>query len=268
MPPSLSRLADVMNSANAAELKLRNDLRLSLLKMPKKIRTMPLHDFTRNFNENIKDAMMVDVDSKHDRLLLMLAEMNANGESDAAAGANARATRTVRKTARKAPARGRTEPALDEMEGAANDDVVPMTVTRTTRKRKAATSVMNTNENEMTTTLRRSTRTRSRTATAAANDALNSMVTPMPTRGGVGRTPFSNAGNKVALTPGIVPGSASRMPKMGEVFFSKNGASYSRAFTKGLQDDGRLSAFLFVFDLRVDNPAPQSSAHRHSGVSD
>lgn len=201
---------DVTNSANAAETKLRNELRLSLLKMPKKIRTMPLHEFTTAFNEDVKAVLLSDVDSRHDRLLLLLdAE-----ENTAMQPPGTKAKKTARKPAKRADMSARGA------EAGASDAAAPMTVTRTTRKRKAAASgTEGAEEGEAPTTLRRSVRTRSRTTSAG------DMTTPMPTRGGVGRTPFGNGGNaKAALTPGIVPGSASRMPKMGEVFFSKNGA--------------------------------------------
>lgn len=205
------------NTANAAETKLRNELKLSLLKMPKKIRTMPLHEFTTTYNEDVKAVLLSDVNSKHDRLLLLL-------DGDDAAGMQAPGTKmkkTVRKPARKPTARGGGDDG-----GAEDASAVPMTVTRTTRKRKAAMP----SEGEGTTedddapptTLRRSARTRSRTATAA------DMVTPMPSRRGGRQTPFGDGSNtKGALTPGIVPGSASRMPKLGEIFFSKNGTRYN-----------------------------------------
>ena len=165
---------------------------------------------------------MVDVETNHDKLLLMLADLTESNKTGTI-------MQTVRKTTRKT-SRSRNTGESNEVQdfdgGSAN---VQMTVTRTTRKRNVASlesmdGERNQEDEEPPTTLRRSKRTRSRT------NSYNDMVTPMPTKCGVGRTPFSSANTKVAVTPGIVPGSASRMPKKGEVFFSKNGNDHDFAF--------------------------------------
>ena len=191
--------------AEDATLALRSELKVQLLKMPKKVRSMPLKDFLSKFAGDI-NKVIVD-------------ELNARFVSLE----NATATTNELRTARKGRRRGAGGGGLTTVK----KGPVPATVmaTRTTRKRAREATELGIEPTA--TQLRRSTRSRTRASLSAASVNNHSAVedqVAVPKTPAVARQPFTPlVGNNASS--GLLPSdTVLRNPKRGEVFFSKNGS--------------------------------------------
>lgn len=182
---SLRAFADVMVAA------LRNELRVQLLKLPKKTRNMPMADFRDTFGAELTASLLADINSR------------IGVRAQAAAAEAPTVMRTTRKRAR--------------ADGGLSEDAEPPTVLRTTRRsaRAAAAATPAPAASRREATL------------AAANKAFAPSVPFTPA---VRITQGSHGGmGMVAATPGGMLLTGARAPRNGEVFYSQNGSPLGEA---------------------------------------
>ncbi|KAK3236208.1 hypothetical protein CYMTET_53638 [Cymbomonas tetramitiformis] len=189
-----ARCASLMASAKDKVEALRNEFQVQLMKLPKKVRELPMKDFRLDFSGDIKAVLLEDINSRlaSDLPIDSAASVPATGRKTRGGGAATATTLdTDVKTTRK---RGR----------AGGAEVMEAPPPRTTRRNKPATDVKST------------------PLPAARSTAANSapQATPMTTHKLVPFTPAPHAYHLVS-TPAVT---CARIPRAGETFYSQNGS--------------------------------------------
>ncbi|QDZ20410.1 Nbl1/Borealin N-terminal domain-containing protein [Chloropicon primus] len=190
-----SKCAALEAFCDEAALALRSELKIQLLKLPKKVRNMPLKEFLSKFAGDINKVILDELNARW--ITSEGGDLSALENSSAAVGQRTTLRRGTRRRA--APA--------------------TVMATRTTRKRAreaAASEVVE--DARIPATEARATRARTRASSMQ-------MQTPAVSRTQASRVPFTPVvTNSLPPDLALPANTVLRNPKRGEVFFSKNGS--------------------------------------------
>ena len=214
-----------------ASLALRSELKIQLLKLPKKVRQMPLKEFLSKFAGDINKVVLDELNARW-----VVDAMADDGSAEAEERAAEPRTVARRGTRRRA---------------------APGTVmaTRTTRKRAREAAAAPA-------TVARSTRSRTRASSAQA--MADEMATPAAPRTRQARVPFTPIVTN-AIPPGLPQDTVLRNPKRGEVFFSKNGSPLGVCAEAEEGDENESTVAMAGKAGGLITPAP-SRATRRGGL--